>query len=92
MHQRKCNPIPSWARARPWPMFRGSLSALALVVVLGGWPALAAAQQYTPESCAALKENRQQVIDNPDIFGGKQGIALRGAQYKSADLLRRGTP
>jgi hypothetical protein len=57
-------------------MFRRSLSALALVVVLGGWPALAAAQQYDPEDCEALKENRQQVIDNPDIFGGSQGIAL----------------
>jgi hypothetical protein len=51
------------------------LAALVLAVALGG-TAGPAAQAYTPESCQALKENRQQVIDNPDIFGGKQGIAL----------------
>jgi len=52
------------------------LTALGLVVALGVTAGPAAAQAYTPESCQALREMRQYVIDTPDIFGGKQGVAM----------------
>jgi hypothetical protein len=57
-------------------MTRVYLAVLVLAVALGGTAGPAAAQAYTPESCQALREMRQNVIDTPDIFGGKQGIAL----------------
>jgi hypothetical protein len=64
-------------------MRRIYLAALVLVVALGGWAGPAAAQAYTPESCQALRDLRQNVIDTPDIYGGKQGIALLAELNKS---------
>jgi hypothetical protein len=56
-------------------MTRVSLSALVLVVALGGTAGPAAAQ-VAPETCEGWRDLRQYVIDNQDIFASKNGVAL----------------
>jgi hypothetical protein len=45
-----------------------------VIFALGSTAGLAAAQA-APETCQAWKELRQYVIDNPDIFDGRLGVA-----------------
>jgi hypothetical protein len=51
------------------------VSALVVVVLALGGTARPAAAQAAPETCAAWKELRQYVIDNPDIFDSRLGVA-----------------